>query len=132
MRTHITKIFTACVLATATPVLAQGSGELDYRTFCAMCHGDAGKGDGVMSGMLVNGAPDLTQLTVNNDGVFPMLQVIQTIDGRSGVRGHTSMMPMFGDIFNNAQANAGPYGAETFVRGRILSLAYYLESIQEE
>ena len=35
------------------------------------------------------------------------------------------------EILESGQLTLGKYGAETEVRGRILSLAYYLESIQK-
>src|SRR6056297_711628 len=68
-----------------------------------------------------------------NDGVFPMLEVIQIIDGRTGVRGHGGEdMPVWGAVYKAPLAGEiGDYAAETIIRGRILSLALYLESIQE-
>ncbi len=134
MRSFFTRSITACSLAAApVSVLAQDSGDVDYQTFCAMCHGDAGKGDGSMAGMLVNGAPDLTRLSANNDGKFPMVYVVEIIDGRSGLRGHEGkMMPFFGQIFTDVFGEAAPYfNTEEYVRERILSLAFYLEGLQE-
>ena len=40
-------------------------------------------------------------------------------------------MPVWGDRFSKAAEHLGPYGAESVLRGRLLSIAYYLESIQE-
>lgn len=77
--------------------------------------------------------PDLTQLSLQNDGVFPMLKVIQVIDGRTGVRGHGSEMPVWGRQFTvEVIGDTGIYGSEIYARGKVLSLAYYLESIQKE
>ncbi len=54
------------------------------------------------------------------------------IDGRTGVGPHGSDMPVWGDIFKMHEVDASAdYGAETIVRGRILSLVKYLESIQQ-
>lgn len=75
--------------------------------------------------------PSLTDLAARNDGVFPMLEVIQTIDGRQGTRGHGGPMPVWGQRFQKGLQNPGPYGGEEAIRGRVLSLAYYLESIQQ-
>jgi len=75
--------------------------------------------------------PSLTGLSAANDGVFPMLKVIHTIDGRQGTRGHGYPMPVWGSRFEAELEDMGPYGAEAVVRGRVLSIAYYLESIQE-
>ena len=75
--------------------------------------------------------PALTGLAAANDGTFPLLDVIQTIDGRQGTRGHGYPMPVWGTRFSKETETPGPYGAEAVIRGRILSLAYYLESLQE-
>ncbi|WP_370458558.1 hypothetical protein [Aliiroseovarius sp. PrR006] len=55
------------------------------------------------------------------------------VDGRSGVMAHGSDMPVWGDQFS-ADAGSGlerDLSAVYEVRGRILSLVYYLESIQK-
>ncbi|HSG57438.1 MAG TPA: c-type cytochrome, partial [Paracoccaceae bacterium] len=57
-------------------------GQATYTQYCAGCHGMAGKADGPMAEQLTVKVADLTQLTKNNDGVFPMLDVIHIIDGR--------------------------------------------------
>ncbi len=116
------------------PVLAE---EVDvgarlYQESCSGCHGATGKGGGELSKLLTSEPPALTQLAAANDGVFPMLEVIHTIDGRSGVRGHGGPMPIFGSLYSASSVTAGTdYGSVVEVRGRILSLAMYLESIQE-
>lgn len=76
-------------------------------------------------------ADDLTGLAARNDGEFPMLQVIHIVDGRTGLRAHGGPMPVYGALFD-AEAEAGPYGGPLYTRGKILSLAYYLESIQQK
>lgn len=100
--------------------------------FCAVCHGESAKGTGPLAPLLNVEVPDLTGLAKRNDGEFPMLKVIQIIDRRTGVRGHGGPMPIWGDYFKAAAVErAGEYGAELIVRGRILAIAQYLESIQE-
>ena len=126
----------AAVLLGAGAGLAQAEdmdpGQATFMQYCAGCHGNAGKGDGPMADQLTTKVADLTQLTKNNDGVFPMLDVIHIIDGRTGVRGHGGEMPIWGDRYKAATGEeAGPYGAELLVRGRILAVAQYLESIQK-
>ncbi len=128
-------------------------GRTEYLGACASCHGTDGHGGGEVSRYLTVEVPDLTQLAERNGGTFPMLEVIHIIDGRTGVRGHGTEMPVWGtgfrltdrqvlenpkemptwgEIFRSAIGeDAGPYGAETVVRGRMLSLALYLESIQD-
>jgi hypothetical protein len=77
-------------------------------------------------------APNLTLLKERHDGVFPMLDVIHIIDGRTGVRAHGGIMPVWGQVFSDdAAASSGLYGSVLETRGRIMSLALYLESIQK-
>jgi len=136
MRSHIS--FTVAAIAAAfiggaNSVKADEAGEAEYMTACSTCHGAAGMGQGPLAEFMNVPVPDLRGLTVANDGVFPLLKVIHIIDGRTGVRGHGTSMPVWGDQFKAEVENEmGPYGSETYARGKILSLAYYLESIQEQ
>lgn len=116
----------------STSAWAQSAGETEYMQACASCHGESGIGDGPLAELMTVPVPDLTTITQQNDGVFPMLEVIQVIDGRSGIRGHGYPMPVWGDRFDaEVGDSAGPYGSELVIRGRVLALATYLESIQE-
>lgn len=45
-------------------------GQTIYRIYCAVCHGDAGHGDGPMSTIIKVQVPDLTQIAKSNNGVF--------------------------------------------------------------
>lgn len=111
----------------------------EYRTACAVCHGLQGTGDGPLAEYLTIGVPDLTVLSQNNDGKFPMFHVIQVIDGRLGVRGHgdarpdaAGNMPVWGERYEvEIAGEAGRYSFEMEIRGRILALAEYLASIQK-
>ncbi|MDX1782496.1 MAG: c-type cytochrome [Thalassovita sp.] len=130
------KVLSAVVVATsicAGPVLAEDMkdpGQVSYEQYCAACHGEYGMGQGAIADMLTAEVPDLTTLTARNDGVFPMLEVIHVIDGRTGLRAHGGPMPVFGALFSD-DMDLGPYGGPVYTRGKILSLAYYLESIQK-
>jgi mono/diheme cytochrome c family protein len=113
-------------------VRAIGGGLEEYVQACASCHGIAGQGNGPLAEFMTVTVPDLTRIAQANDGEFPMLQVIQIIDGRTGVRGHGSAMPVWGARYvTEISPETGEYGAELLVRGRILALATHLESIQE-
>lgn len=130
-------LMTAAILTgsalTATTATADETGQSLYMDACASCHGAAGMGAGPMAEFMSVAVPSLRTLSQNNDGVFPMLDVIQIIDGRTGVRGHGSDMPVWGRQFKaEVLDEAGVYGGEVYARGKILSLAYYLESIQDE
>jgi mono/diheme cytochrome c family protein len=110
---------------------ADSAGMEEYMNACATCHGVEADGNGPLSELMSVSVPALTGLSAANDGVFPMLDVIHSIDGRQGTRGHYPM-PVWGQAFE-LQADAddlGKTGSEIAIRGRILSIAYYLESIQ--
>ena len=132
-----TKTLMACAALSALIAGASQAQDADigaalYSDYCAACHGASGKGDGDMANLMTIPAPNLTLLAKNNDGEFPMLKVIHVIDGRTGLRGHGVPMPVFGRIFATSDPGpANPYGSVLEVRGRVLSLAMYLESIQE-
>ena len=110
---------------------ADDTGRAEYMESCAVCHGESGTGDGPLAQYITLNVPDLTMIQANNDGVFPMLNVIHTIDGRMSASAHGGPMPTWGDRYTEDAAGAGEYGSEAIVRSRILSLAYYLETIQK-
>ncbi|WP_366141711.1 c-type cytochrome [uncultured Boseongicola sp.] len=68
------------------PFWAGDTGREEDVNACAACHGVSGTGDGPMVEFMSVKVPDLSLLAARNDGDFPMLDVIQTIDGRTGVR----------------------------------------------
>lgn len=118
-------------MALAGAAFADETGKDEYMNSCASCHGEAADGNGPLAELMNVAVPPLTNLSAQNDGAFPMLTVIQTIDGRQGIKGHGYPMPVWGKRFQADVSDAGPYGREVLVRGRILSLALYLESIQK-
>jgi mono/diheme cytochrome c family protein len=109
-------------------------GQREYYTNCAICHGPTGKGDGPFASQIKARVPDLTVLSKNNSGVFPVARVYEVIDGRQHVMAHGSRdMPIWGDTYKAEGApmhDDFPYNSEAFVRGRILLLIDYLYRIQ--
>jgi mono/diheme cytochrome c family protein len=102
-----------------------------YEDNCMVCHGHAAKGDGPMVtfGLLTVPAPDLTEISKQNDGKFPFWRIYRIIDGREPVKGHGAPdMPIWGDEFRYDLAGSAMMQSQ--VRGRILALVYYLQSIQ--
>ncbi|GGF85402.1 MULTISPECIES: c-type cytochrome [Mameliella] len=88
----------------AAPAFAQDAdiGRAHFYTHCATCHGLEGKGDGPMAGVLTIPPTNLTELTIQNGGVFPLARVVQRIDGRDPLVAHGSPMPVFGDFFERS------------------------------
>ena len=125
------------VIALALPASAQDAdvGEQIYSQYCATCHGVDGGGAGPLTEIMLEKPSDLRQLAANNPaspGEFPMLRVIHIIDGRTGLRAHGGSMPTYGDIFMaESVGEMVTMGAVLETRGRILSLAMSLESLQE-
>jgi len=106
-------------------------GELEYQNACAICHGDDARGNGVMSRYLTVKPPSLRQLRLTSGGKFPFWEVYRKIDGQYQIRGHgTRDMPIWGDRFR-AQAGGDGKSAQSQAAGRILSLVFYLQYIQE-
>jgi mono/diheme cytochrome c family protein len=109
-------------------------GSREFTVSCAVCHGSTGKGDGDMAKFLTVKPADLTVLAKNNGGEYPFLRVFQTIDGRTQVSGHGDRaMPIWGDRYQaETGVQPGTYGSELMVRGQILELVYFIQSIQEK
>ena len=121
------------LLADGAAAQARDIGKYEFDTYCALCHGKDAKGGGPFSGLVNKKVPDLTVLSKNNGGVFPFLETMMIIDGRTGIRGHGGTMPIWGDTFEaEGVEKAGVYGAETIARGRLLSLVEYLATLQQD
>ena len=118
-------------------------GSDEYRMSCLSCHGVGGRGDGPLAKFLTVKPTDLTSLAKNNGGqypnlkagTYPFLRIYQVIDGRTAVEVHGDRaMPIWGNRYLAEQPSKfGPYAGEyeKVVRGRILELVYYLQSIQQ-
>ena len=118
-------------LARAQEMEVIAAGEIEYQNYCAICHGVDGRGYGIMAKFLTVQPSDLTQLAKKNTGRFPFWQVYRTIDGREQIRGHgTRDMPVWGARFR-ADARGDDTGSRSQIAGRILSLVFYLQHIQE-
>ncbi len=104
-----------------------------YVSHCAACHGMEATGDGPMAGLITIATPDLTQLAAQNDGVFPLARVVQTIDGRVALRGHGGPMLVFGQVLGGGSAVVDAAdGTPIQTRGDIVAIAEYLATIQTD
>jgi hypothetical protein len=134
-----TGLLVAGMVLSGGAVLAQQQpvdlGKIEFESSCASCHGIDGKGNGPLANLLQRRPPDLTLLTKNNQGVFPINRLYEVIDGR-GVPSHgTRDMPVWGRTYQVEQAQLlrearGLYDSPAAVRARILLLLEYISRIQ--
>ncbi len=111
------------VPATST---SASSGPEMFKTYCAACHGQTGKGDGPAAAALKVPATDLTQLAKNNGGKFPDMKVVSTIRGDANLPAHGSKeMPVWGQVFWTMS-----HGHEGEVQQRTANLTKYIEGLQ--
>ena len=130
----LTLLIVLCLGITGAAAEEELIGASEYRISCLSCHGVGGKGNGPMAEFLKVTPSDLTVISKNNDGVFPLDQVYRMIDGRQGVTGHGDRdMPIWGARYQRQDAEMyGPFGGDEVVRLRILELVYYIQSIQQK
>jgi mono/diheme cytochrome c family protein len=109
------------------------AGKREFQLSCAACHGTDAKGNGPTANALSVKPADLTQMSKKHGGTFLFWQTYDKISGRAEevpIRGHgTREMPVWGDRFRLEPGVSEQYALG--VRGRILSLVHYLQSIQE-
>lgn len=133
----LTALITTILVAASGSLADEYTAKQEYLDHCAVCHGVSGKGDGILAQMITQigeKVTDLTQLQKENNGVFPFERVYNSIDGREMPTWHgVQDMPVWGKVYSaDAQRmHDGRFDAETYVRGRILSLIGYIHTIQE-
>ncbi len=108
-------------------------GKREFQRSCATCHGVEATGNGPAASALTVKPADLTQLAKQHGGVFLFWRTYEKISGQDQqlIPGHgTREMPIWGERFRfEPQASDEQ---KTSMRGRILSLVHYLQSIQEK
>jgi mono/diheme cytochrome c family protein len=108
-------------------------GQFHYQRYCAVCHGDQGKGSGPVAEYLKTTPADLTQTSKKNGGTFPFWRVYRVIDGSEVIVGHgTREMPIWGQELRIEERKSPAHIQEDVIAGRIWQITVYLESIQEK
>ena len=116
----------ACVTEIEVP-----DGRAAFMQDCATCHGTDAKGTGPLMQSVGIVAPDLTQISARNGGVFPRQEVMAIIDGLNRDPHFSQAMPEFGaEGLGEAVIVEGPDGLGTPTPVRLIALADYLERIQ--
>ena len=111
------------------------SGKIEFRQYCAQCHGLDATGDGPVAGALKKKPANLTMLSKNNGGVFPEQEVRDFIDGTKTAASHgTREMPIWGYAFMYRQGAMTGSGAPPLnqqqVNQKINMLVNYVKSVQ--
>jgi mono/diheme cytochrome c family protein len=110
-------------------------GKAQYITSCAPCHGIAGKADGPVAESLSTPPTDLTALSKENNGVFPISRVFYSIHGAMQTSAHGSReMPVWGNVFSRELEYPGGTLSDVEVKSitdrRILALIEYISTMQ--
>lgn len=105
------------------PTPASDAGKM-FDTYCAVCHGKQGTGNGPAAASLTKVPADLTKLSARNGGTFPEVKVRRYIEGLDEVPAHgTRDMPMWGDLFRSLNRDTAAI--------RVEALAQYLKGMQK-
>jgi mono/diheme cytochrome c family protein len=95
-----------------------------FDSYCAVCHGKGGKGNGPAASALAKVPADLTRISARNGGKFPDVKVRRYIEGLDEVPAHGNRdMPMWGTLFNSLSRDTAQL--------RIAALADYLKGMQQ-
>ena len=104
------------------------SGSEMFQTYCAVCHGVDGKGNGPAASALKTAPANLTLLSQKHQGRFPTLEVREYIRGDAATAAHGSRdMPMWGDVLKNVGS-----GGDSTMTLRIRNLSDYIEGLQQK
>lgn len=131
----------ACAGVTAPPVPGKSDaaqGELEFRLYCAQCHGMEALGNGPVAPALRQRPANLRLLAEKNGGVFPEKKVRDFIDGAQQTAAHGGReMPIWGLAFRKPGGPLGdihgnPQQVDAQVERRIDLLVDYLKSIQSK
>jgi mono/diheme cytochrome c family protein len=95
-----------------------------FDSYCAVCHGKEGIGNGPAAKSLAKVPADLTKISARNKGAFPDVKVRRYIEGLDEVAAHGSRdMPMWGTLFNSLNRDTAQL--------RVAALSDYIKGMQK-
>ena len=102
------------------------SGKEMFNSYCAVCHGTDGKGNGPAASAMKTPPVDLTLLSRKNSGKYPSAHVAAVIRGQGTLPSHGNAdMPVWGPLFSSMSQ-----GHPAQVQQRISNLAEYVATLQ--
>jgi len=102
------------------------SGKEMFKSYCAVCHGVDGKGNGPAAPAMKTPPTDLTALAKKSGGQYPAAHVAAVIRGQASTPSHGSQdMPIWGRLFSSISQ-----GHEGAVQQRVTNLVNYIETLQ--
>ena len=105
---------------------SSSSGQEMYKTYCAVCHGLDGKGNGPAASAMKTNPTNLTALAQNGGGKYPAAHVAAVLRGQAANPAHGSQdMPVWGPLFSSIDQ-----GHEAQVQQRVTNLVNYIETVQ--
>lgn len=106
------------------------SGQQMYTTYCAVCHGATGIGNGPAATALKVPPANLSLLSRKNNGVFPAAHVASVLEfGVENPAHGTAVMPIWGDLMLSLHPNSNSNAIE--MHQRVANLTNYLKQIQK-
>lgn len=130
LRSYLTEVDILMEGASVVADQALEAGALTFESFCAVCHGSAGTGQGVLVGPLAIHPPDLTLLSQRAGGAFPVAMLERLLRQRARVvpiqtiQHGGDRMPLWSLAFARID------GSEALALARTFDVIAYLESIQ--
>jgi mono/diheme cytochrome c family protein len=105
---------------------APNSGKEMFNSYCAVCHGKDGKGNGPAASAMKTPPTDLTLLAQKEAGKHPGAHVAAVIKGQATTPSHGSQdMPVWAPLFSSIS-----HGHEAEVQQRISNLVAYIDTLQ--
>lgn len=102
------------------------SGKEMFASYCAVCHGSDGKGNGPAASAMKTPPVDLTLLAQKNGGKYPSAHVSTVIRGQATMPAHGNQeMPVWGPLFSGMSQ-----GHPAQVQQRISNLVEYVGTLQ--